>query len=348
MTKVLIYRFSAMGDVILLLPVIRGLINSNANIEVYLITQKAFFSVFEDIDRLHLIEVDLKGEHRGFDGLFKLYRKVRKEISPDFVFDLHRVLRTYTLNFFFFFSGFKIKRFNKGTFRKYLVIRRKKFEINLPNTVERYAEVFRKAGFVMNLHRPPLFSVKSETFNDLNILTKSIIIGIAPFAKHKQKVWGIQRVEDLILELNRLFELQIIFFGGGHSELQILTVISQKNNNCVVSANHFSFSDEIQIMSKLSMMISMDSANMHLAAMAGVPTISIWGATHPALGFAPYDQPEENTIQYNGELIRCRPCSVYGNKKCIYFGEIRCMNLVSVDQVLRRITQILDAKGLGN
>jgi len=337
-----------MGDVILLLPVIQGLVASNPDIEVYLITQKGFFSIFQNIERLHLIEIDLKGKNKGFLGLYKLFCSVKDEINPDMVFDLHRVLRSYVLDVLFFMFNFKVWRFNKGTFIKYLVIHYKKLTYMLPGTVDRYAEVFIKAGYTVQLAKPPLFVRNSLSVSNDNLFVKPIIIGIAPFAKHKQKIWSTDRVEAMIKEINIKYDAQIVLFGGGHSELSILRRISMRNSNCIVSADHFAFSDEIGLMSKLTLMVSMDSANMHLSAMAGVPTVSIWGATHPVLGFAPYNQPKENIIQYVGNQLNCRPCSVYGNKKCIYTNSIRCMEYISVDIVIDRINEIINNTKMDN
>jgi len=341
MTKILVYRFSAMGDVILLLPVIKGLLDSDCNIEVYLVTQKGFFPVFANVERLHLVEVDLKGKHKGFSGLFRLFNFIRKDISPDLVFDLHRVLRTFALNFLFSLSGFPVVRFTKGTFRKNKIIKRKSLNPWLPGTIERYTEAFTRKGYMINLPKPPFFSAPDSSLSNNTLLHQSTIIGIAPFAKHKQKIWGIHKVQELIVELNKSDDLQIVLFGGGASELKILDNLAQRNRNCIVAARYFNFSDEVILMSRLSLMLSMDSANMHLAAMAGVPTISIWGATHPALGFAPYRQPVENIIQYEGDQLQCRPCSVYGNRECIYSDGIRCMDLIPVSSVLTRINEIL-------
>jgi ADP-heptose:LPS heptosyltransferase len=343
MTKILVYRFSAMGDVILLLPVIKGVLDSNRDVEIYLLTQPSLFPIFQNIDRLHLIAAELKGKHSGLNGLFKLYRKIRKKINPSVVIDVHCVLRTYLLDLFFGVCGFRLILFKKGTFRKMKLIKSKSLR-PLHSTVERYSDAFMKAGFNLKLPNPPLFDEQIDEVSFSTIFKNSLLIGIAPFAKHEQKVWGVSKVEKLIGKIHEKFNAHVILFGGGKSELKILNQIEAKYPDCIVAANHFSFTDEIKLMRKLSVMVSMDSANMHLASIAGVPTVSIWGATHPALGFAPYHQAPENIIQYEGDQLSCRPCSVYGNKKCIFPDGIRCMKLISEDVVFQRINQILSEK----
>src|SRR5665648_167933 len=343
MTNLLVYRFSAMGDVILLLPVLKGVLDANDNVEIYLLTQAGFVPVFQDINRLHLIEVDLKKKHHGIAGLFHLYRKIRSEVHPDIVIDVHGVLRTYILDILFWISGFRLVLFRKGTFRKRQMIKSKVLD-PLPGTIDRYSDAFIKAGYQVNLLEPPVFPKTTFPVGINSPFNQSLWIGIAPFARHKQKVWGITKVENLIAEINKLYDANIILFGGGKSELEKLNVIAQIFPNCIVSANHFNFTEEIKLIPNLAVMLSMDSANMHLASIAGVPTISIWGATHPALGFAPYKQADENIIQYNGDKLSCRPCSVFGNKPCIYTDGVRCMEYISVDIVLDRINKILSGK----
>jgi ADP-heptose:LPS heptosyltransferase len=332
-----------MGDVILLLPVLKGLLNSNSEIKIYLLTQPSLFPIFQNIDRLHLIPAELKGKHAGFIGLFKLFRKISKEINPNIVFDLHCVLRTYLLDLFFWFSGFRLILFKKGTYTKKKLIKSKTLK-PLPSTIERYSNAFLKAGFNLELPNVPVLKDHIEVLNSQSIFSKPLLIGIAPFAKHKQKVWGITKTEKLIGKILEKYNANIILFGGGKSEIKILNQISDKYPDCIVAANHFSFNEELQLMRKLSVMVSMDSANMHFASVAGIPTVSIWGATHPALGFAPYQQPPENIIQYEGDQLSCRPCSVYGNKKCIFPDSIRCMELISEDAVFNRMVQILSEK----
>jgi len=340
MKKILVYRFSAMGDVILLLPVLKGVLEANKDVEVFLLTQSSFAPLFADIERLHLVKADLKGQHKGFSGLYKLFRSICSEVKPQQVFDLHGVLRSFVLDFFFKLAGYKVQVFKKGTLQKRRVIKSKLLN-QLPGTVDRYSEVFISAGFNLTLPESPVFAPSKLPVRFSEVCQKPIIIGIAPFAKHQQKIWGVDKIDELIKKLNDHYDCTILLFGGGKAEFDILNELAEKHSNCVVSSNYFNFNDEINLMHRLSLMVSMDSANMHLASMAGVPTVSIWGATHPALGFSPYKQPAENMIQYTGPELACRPCSVYGNKKCIYSDSIRCMEYISVDSVLRRIKQLI-------
>lgn len=342
MRKLLVFRFSAMGDVIMILPVLKGVLNANRNVEIYLVTQSSFFPFFQGIDRLHTVAIDLKSNHRSFSGLISLYRDIQKEIKPDIVIDLHCVIRSFFLGLLFAINGREVFRFKKGTLQKLALVRSKKIK-SLKSTIDRYADAFRMNGYPVDLPVVPVFANNTSINLDPEIFKNSITIGIAPFAKHPQKIWGIDKIDSLIAKINDTFPVNILLFGAGNFEIDLLTKLEVKYPNCIISAKHFKLLDEISLMKNLALMISMDSANMHLASMAGIPTISIWGATHPAFGFVPYNQPAENIIQYPVEELKCRPCSVYGNKKCIYSEDIRCMRLITVESVLDRVSQILKA-----
>ncbi len=344
MKRILVYRFSAMGDVVMLLPVLKGLLESNEELEIYLLTRPFLFPVFNGIDRLHLVAADLNGEHKGVGGLYKLHKKLKQEINPDAVFDLHQVLRTHLLNLFFRKSRIPVYKYDKGRADKKHAVKTKLHKV-LPSTIDRYAAVFSQAGLRFILPKPPLFPVgtKQEALDLLHVEASqaALMIGIAPFAKHPQKVWGVEKVRKLIDTLQQLPNTTIVLFGGGKAEMEVLDQLAQEFSNCIVAGHHVKFEQEIKLLVHLDVMVSMDSANMHLAAMAGIPVVSVWGGTHPSLGFAPYHQAESHMIQYEGDALNCRPCSVFGNKKCIY-GDVRCMKYIPPARVAEQIGFILD------
>ena len=84
----------------------------------------------------------------------------------------------------------------------------------------------------------------------------------------------------------------------------------------------------------------MDSGNMHLAALSGVPVLSIWGATHPDAGFGPWGQGEEAILQIPTDELTCRPCSVFGNKPC-WRGDLACLTSISVETVAAGVGRML-------
>ena len=94
--------------------------------------------------------------------------------------------------------------------------------------------------------------------------------------------------------------------------------------------------EELALMSRLEVMVSMDSVNMHLASLVGTPVVSVWGATHPSAGFMGWRQSVENAVQKD---LDCRPCSIYGNKPCVR-GDYACLEQISPEDILERINRI--------
>jgi ADP-heptose:LPS heptosyltransferase len=109
--------------------------------------------------------------------------------------------------------------------------------------------------------------------------------------------------------------VKIFLFGGGNEEIQKLNQLQNSHSNVIVLAVKLKFNQELEVISNLDVMLSMDSGNAHIAAMLGIKVITVWGATHPFAGFSPFNQPLENCIVSNREKYPLLPTSIYGNKK---------------------------------
>jgi ADP-heptose:LPS heptosyltransferase len=118
-------------------------------------------------------------------------------------------------------------------------------------------------------------------------------------------------IDELALNPN----YQILLFGGGTKEIELLNSLSDNKQNVIVVAGKIQFEQELQLISNLNIMLSMDSGNAHIAAMLGVNVITLWGATHPFTGFSPFNQPLENALVSDRTKYPYLPTSVYGNKK---------------------------------
>jgi len=316
--KIMVFRFSAMGDVAMVVPVLKALIEQN-EVEVTMVSRAFFAPFFQPLPNLEFIGVDLKNDYKGLGGLFSLYRKLKK-MNPDAVSDLHDVLRTKVLRSFFKISGTKVKKIDKGRKEKKALTREKnKILILLQSTHERYADVFRKLGFSLDLSKvealptpkmSPQVSLFFQTFEGKKM------IGIAPFAAHKGKQYPFEKIKEVIkILLEADTEINIILFGGGEEEKRNLSELEKINRNRIVNiAGVFSLEEELQILSRLNVLLSMDSGNAHMAALYGVPVVTIWGATHPYAGFAPFNQKKVNQLLPDLKKYPQLPTSVYGNK----------------------------------
>ncbi|MBN2485311.1 MAG: glycosyltransferase family 9 protein [Bacteroidales bacterium] len=341
--KLLVFRFSAMGDVALVLPVIRGLLDTYKTVEITLVTRKQFEPFFINIERLKIIAPEFAGRHKGFIGILRLWLNLKNSGKYNAVIDLHGVLRTYILRLFFTMGAVCCYSINKGRREKKAWLQNAGTAY-LKHTTIRYLEVFNRAGYFFDLKKGCVFATNSIAKSEPGFLVQkladrnSIRIGIAPFAKHELKVYPAAKMYALLEKLSgKSFE--VFLFGGGKEEkerLREMALISDKFH--VVD---LSLAAEIRLMQQLNLMISMDSANMHIASLAGIPVISVWGATHRGIGFAPLNQPEANFIETPTVVLPCRPCSIYGKGKCLR-GDFACMDLIEPDTILKRVFEIVE------
>ena len=319
--NILVIRFSALGDTAMLLPVLYGaaleqpdctftLLTSHRNAE--LVTNSA-------PSNLHIWGVNLKN-YKGVRGLRRLYNEAMSE-QFDAIADMHDVLRTKILRCFFRMKGIPVSVIDKGRREKRRLCNqgKRKRLIPLPHTTERYTKV---------LHQ---LQINTGSWQPIPCTEKSGI-GIAPFAKHQGKIYPLDKMEAVIAALSKQGE-PICLFGGGPLEEQQMRRWSAIYPNVRFTPGR-SLSEEIQAMAKLRVMLTMDSANMHLASLAGTRVVSIWGATHPFAGFLGYGQSESDCIQAN---LPCRPCSVFGNRKC-KFGNYPCMQAITPQEILQKLS----------
>ena len=235
------------------------------------------------------------------------------------VADMHGVWRSLYIRIMMRLRGAKTRTIHKDRFSRFLLthhIRRKA----LKNTTLRYCDVIQSLGLsASTLQMPHKTTGKG--------------IGIAPFAAHQGKIYPLERMERVVELLSKQGE-KIVLFGGGEKEKEILEAWTTKYPNVESVAGKYTIGEELELMRGLRVMVTMDSANMHLASLVGTRVVSIWGATHPDAGFMGYGQSQNDCIQRD---LPCRPCSIYGKKKC-KFGDYRCMDIAPeeiVDKVER-------------
>lgn len=318
--NILVIRFSALGDTAMLLPVLYGAALEQPDCTFTLLTSHRNAELAANApSNLHIWGVNLKN-YKGVRGLRRLYNEAMSK-QFDAIADMHDVLRTKILRCFFRMKGIPVSVIDKGRREKRMLCwqGKKKRLIPLPHTTERYTKV---------LHQ---LQINTGSWQPIPCTEKSGI-GIAPFAKHQGKIYPLDKMEAVIAALSKQGE-PICLFGGGPLEEQQMRQWSTTYPNVHFTPGR-SLSEEIQAMAKLRVMLTMDSANMHLASLAGTRVVSIWGATHPFAGFLGYGQNMSDCIQAN---LPCRPCSVFGNRKC-KFGNYPCMQAITPQEILQKLS----------
>ena len=119
-------------------------------------------------------------------------------------------------------------------------------------------------------------------------------------------------MKEVIATLSKTHK--ILLFGGGQQEMDILNNLENEFENTINLARKLSLGEELDVISKLDVMLSMDSGNAHLVAMLGKKVITIWGVTHPFAGFAPFNQPQDYSLLADRKQFPKIPTSIYGNK----------------------------------
>jgi ADP-heptose:LPS heptosyltransferase len=328
-----------MGDVVLTVPVIQNLLRKYPDTKISLLTNSFFHPFFYKIPNLILYPVDLKGKHKGFLGLNKLVKELTARHKFDVVIDLHSVIRTWIIGFFFKLKAIPVFRIDKGRKEKKAFIKSKNHAV-LPHTMDRYLHVFKRAGFNFSLEKSFLKTDKDVEVQK-QIHPKEIAIGIAPFAAHKSKQWGIDKVTQLIKQINQHYKAQFYLFGGGKEEVEQLNILASKFKNTTNLAGSFKLNQELILLKNLDILIAMDSGNMHIATLLGIPVVSIWGGTHPAVGFRALYQPKENSIQIPVDKLTCRPCSVYGTNACkLQDTPFACMTQITPQLIINRLQSL--------
>jgi ADP-heptose:LPS heptosyltransferase len=327
-------RLSAMGDVAMTVPVLRAFVQQNPKVKITVVSRPFFKPFFEGIPNLSFFAFDEKQRHKGFLGLLRLFQDL-KALHIDAFADLHNVLRSKVVRTLFALSGKKTAFVDKGRDEKAALTRseNKIFKPLIP-MFERHVKVFEQLGFRVDLSNP--------TFPEKAILDSELIqliggnnqklIGIAPFAQYDSKVYPLDLMQQVIDQLAVIKTYKILLFGGGKKEIELLDSFSKGKENVVVVAGQLKFQQELQLISNLDVMLSMDSGNAHIAAMLGVKVITLWGATHPFAGFSPFNQPLENALVSDRNLFPKLPTSVYGNK--MVEGYEDAMRTIGVEKVV--------------
>ena len=328
MAATLVIRLSSLGDLAITIPVLYSVAKKYPDDHFLLLTKSVWQSLFvEKPSNLTVIPVYTKDKHKGIKGIIRLLRELSAIISTKDVkvADLHGVIRSYLIDLYYRFRAKQVAVIDKGRGEKQKLIRHKnKIMRPLKTTLERYKEVFEKLGYDSSVSFTGLFSEKP--------VNERIRIGIAPFAKHRGKTYPLDKMEEVVCRLSELSDVEIVFFGG-KEESRILESWTDKYRNTKSVAGRMNLHEELILMNQMNMMVSMDSANMHLASLVNTSVISIWGATHPYAGFFGFNQNELNIIQLD---LPCRPCSIYGNKPC-QRTDYACLNEITPEMILDKI-----------
>jgi ADP-heptose:LPS heptosyltransferase len=314
--KILVIRFSSMGDIIYTTPVVRCLKKQIPGAEVHFITKPAFKYIYDNnpyVDKLLLLKSNLS----------ETIQDIRAE-QYDYIIDLHNNLRTAIIKLR---TGIKSSTYKKQTIRKWLSL---KFNLKLVppvHLVDRYMKAAAALG-VVNDEQPIDYYIKADHQIE-RLLPQShqqnyvaFIIGATHFTKRMPN--------NRIISLCKQIDKPIVLLGGndvkGNGDV-IEQVLGEKiYNACGVT----SLDESVFLVAKASKVIGFDTGLTHIAEAFNVPIVSVWGGTVPQLlGVQPY---KVKNVLVAGIELPCRPCSKFGLPACP-LGHFKCMNDIPENQI---------------
>lgn len=350
---VLISRFSALGDVAMTIPSIYDVCRAHPSCRFVMLTRSHPASLFiNKPDNLTVKGINTD-DYPGVGGMWRLSRELKREFGIETYVDLHDVLRTKMLRLFLRLRGVKcVKRIRKGRRAKEALTRRhNKVLLPLASTPSRYNDALRRASLSLPEDFTDRFtSLFSQIPADPSVFSEAsepktaseIWIAIAPFAKHQGKIYPMQLMKEVVDHFAAKTCHHVFLLGAGEKEASILESIKDSRPNVVNMARvRLPLSAELALLSYCDVMVSMDSANMHMASLVELPVISVWGATHPYAGFLGWKQREEDIVQLD---MVCRPCSVFGNRPCNR-NDYHCLGGISPARIIEHVEARLAASG---
>lgn len=318
--KILIIRFSSIGDIVLTSPIIRC-IKQQLKAEIHYLTKKTFSFIIQNnryADKVYAIEKDV----------FEVLPQLKKE-NYDFIVDLHHNLRSALIKMLL---GKKSKSFHKLNIKKWLLVN---FKVNcLPkkHVVDRYFETVKPLGIVNDGKGLDYFIPEAD---EVNIKTlpdcfHNGYVGFVIGAKHLTKQLPKEKIVSIIEKLNR----PVILLGGKEDFEKGEKIISSTGQSLVFNAcGKYNLNQSASLVKQAKTIITHDTGVMHIAAAFKKEIISVWGNTVPEFGMYPYyGDSEVRSHKAEVKNLSCRPCSKLGYRQCPK-GHFRCMNKINEQEI---------------
>jgi len=325
---VLVYRLSALGDVAMTIPAIYSCARTWPDTTFHVVTSVFCTQLFIDAPDnvvMHPVEKPV--------STWRLLKQLNG-LRIDAVADLHNVLRSWVVDAFFQLKGKKVRMLSKMRSERKGILTHKQ-QTSRPFTL-RYFDVFEALG----LPCEPRFS---SLFCQLPPLPLDMVkgserwIGIAPYARYNNKVYPLELMQQVVRLLTAQKDTRIFLFGSRGEQAETMKKWEQLSPRIHTVAGRFSLSNELVLMAHLDVMISMDSANQHMASLVGTRVVSVWGSTTPACGFMAWGQCLEDAVYGN---TSCQPCAIGGSKNCKR-GDLACLKSIAPESLVKRISEAI-------
>ena len=324
MKKILVIRFSSIGDIVLTTPVVRCLKNQLKDIELHVLTKKKFSNLYKKnpyVDKVF-----------EFDNSIKDNIKELKTENYDYIVDLQKNKRSKRVSAAL---SCPHSSFPKLNFKKFLLAT---FKINLMpdiHIVDRYFEAVKDLG-VKNDFKGLDFFISPENQYDITELPSAFQDGFLAFViggTYKTKILPAVKIVEVIKKLDE----PVVLLGGPDDVERANEVLSSVNDNVISLVGKINLEQSASLVKMSKSVLTNDTGLMHIAAAFHKNIVSVWGNTVPELGMYPYLPNEEEKCHIvECKEIKCRPCSKLGFKECPR-RHFRCMMEIDTDAVVERL-----------
>ena len=339
--RVLITCFSSISNVAAIVPQLYGLTLDYPEHEFVVLSRSFLRPLFDKINNITFVGSDIRGAHKSPMGIYRLFKEL-KALRPDVVLDMQRSWRTKMITRLFILSGTKTLAIGFASAEQKRLIKRGAEKYHpIPTIFDRQARLYAKIGLKVNDSFCKLYEPSIEQKDKITKLygeKQGQWIGIAPFSIARGKTLPFRKMKNIIMHFDKQPNTKIFLFGAGEMENELLSDWQSLYENVYAVYTNLQLDDELALMNRLDVMVSMDSANMHLASLMAVPVVSVWGATHPYSGFLGWKQSIDNCV---GVDFSCRPCTAHSDRKCKY-GDYRCLESLHSSKIIEVIERNLE------
>lgn len=317
--KVLIIRFSSIGDIVLTSPVVRCL-HLQKNAEIHYLTKKSYASILASNPHIHQV-------HTLPEKELSMRAWIRDQ-KFDLIIDLHHNLRTYLLTTF---TGSSVVRFSKLNLKKWLLVNLKIQSLPPIHIVDRYLQTCRKLGVVNDGKGLDFYHGldKNEVISKFSLPERYLVYAIG--GQHQTKQMPYHKIRELAM----LLQFPLILLGGKEDH-QTGERIAEGLDGVINLCGSCSLSESAAIIEHTLAIYTHDTGLMHIASAFKKDIFSIWGNTVPEFGMYPY-MPGPNSRMFEVRALGCRPCSKIGHTECPK-SHFNCMQKQDIPQLALQST----------
>ena len=351
MHSTLLVRYSQIGDALIAFPVVYSVAKKCPNDTFTVLTNPKFRGIFRQMpSNVSLLPMVYRKRNIPLRGLVHLFCRYRLLLTLFFSrkYDRVALLQEGTfekqLRFLLQLRGSRVEQIDLRDFLSPEKLQKREY-FQTPSINQCYIATLERLGYQQVQNEFPATYYKGErqtlALQQAKPPYGKPYVGLAPFSRIPSKMYPLEKMEQVLAYLQQQSSVQILVFGGGEEEQKHAQSWEARYPNVTSLIGKLSFDDELSVITACSLMVSMDSANLHMAALVNTPAVSIWGPSHPGMGYYPYNVSVDYAIQKD---LPCRPCSFWGEAKCTASSLYECMDIAPSHIVDRVVAALEDLK----